>query len=36
MTKLEGIRDNQMTKDYNVAFSPFRLWASFVICCWSL
>ena len=26
----------RMTKDYNVAFSPFRLWASFVICCWTL
>ena len=36
MTKLEGIRDNQMTKDYDIAFSLFRFWASFVICCWSL
>jgi hypothetical protein len=36
MTKLEGIRDNQITKDYNVAFSPFKLWAWFLICCWTL
>lgn len=26
----------RMTKDHNVAFSPFRLWASFLICCESL
>ena len=29
-------RDNQMTKDYDVAFSALRVWASFVICCWTL
>jgi hypothetical protein len=36
MTTLEGMTDNQMTKDFDVAFSPFRLWASFGICCWTL
>ena len=36
MRKPEGIRDNQMRKDYVVAFSALRVWASFVICCWML
>ena len=32
MTKLEGITNDQMTNDRNLAFSSFRLWTSFVIC----
>jgi hypothetical protein len=31
MTKFEGMTNNQMTKDCDVAFSSFGLWASFVI-----